>query len=207
MSASTLRRVEEILAAIPGAVKVARLDGGQRWRAVDLEAAYEGCSVLPVRNLGMRLLAHRDHCFAILKDGRFRSPRAPTVYLVEQDLRGDAAHAIEVEGTRYAVVGEEVVEGRPAYDEPVIPLEASFVIFPARRSGPEVPCTFVLPPLPFPELESEASRLGISAIISISPSLAADTFIREAFGFPPTNDLATVLVGFDLSSTNSDNAG
>jgi hypothetical protein len=52
----------------------------------------------------------------------------------------------------------------------------------------------MLPPVSFPELEGEAGSLGIRDVISISPSLAADTFLREAFGFPPTNDLATLLV-------------
>jgi hypothetical protein len=199
MATSTLARIEEILKGIPGVVEVARLDGGQRWRAINLEAAYEGSSVLPVRNLGVKVLATRDHCYAILKDGRFRTPKTPTVYLVEQDVSGKAAQRIEVEGTAYAVVGEEVVEGRADYAEPVIPLDASFVMFPDRRTGPDVPCTFVLPPLPFPELDREAAALGISGIVSISPSLAADGFIREAFGFPVTNALATLLVGFNTS--------
>jgi hypothetical protein len=197
MSATKLARVEEILRSLPGVVEVARLDGGKRWRAIDLESAYEVSSVLPVRNLGVKLLASRDHCYAILKDGRFRAPKSPTVYLVEQDIRGDAAHSLEVEGVRYAVVGEEVVEGHADYAEPVIPLESSFVMFPERRSGPGVPCSFMLPPLPFPELEREAAALGISGIISISPSLAADGFIRDTFHFPVANALATLLVGFN----------
>jgi hypothetical protein len=200
MGKMTLERVEQILRGIPGVVEVARLDGGQRWRAIDLESAYEVSSVLPVRNVGVKLLGSRDHCYAILKDGRFRPPKAPTVYLVEQDLRGDAAQPLEVDGARYSVVGEEVVEGHSGYTEEVIPLEDSFVMFPGRRSGPDVPCTFMLPPLPFPELEREAASLGISGIISISPSLAADEFIRETFRFPQTNALATLLVGFNSTS-------
>jgi hypothetical protein len=200
MGTMTLERVEEILKGIPGAVAVARLDGGQRWRAIDLESTYEVSSALPVRNVGVKLLASRDHCYAILKDGRFRAPKAPTVYLVEQDVRGDAAQPLEVDGARYAVVGEEVVEGHAGYAEEVIPLEASFVMFPGRRSGADVPCFFMLPPLPFPELDREAAALGISGIISISPSLAADEFIRETFRFPQTNALATLLVGFNSTS-------
>jgi hypothetical protein len=196
----TLARVEEILRSIPGVVEVARLDGGARWRAIDLESSSEISSVLPVRNLGVKLLASRDHCYAILKDGRFRSPKGPTVFLVEQDLGGHAPHAIEVDGARYAVVGEEVVEGHSDYNEPVVPLEDSFVMFPDRRSGPDVPCTFMLPPLPFPELDREAAALGISGIISISPSLAADGFLRETFRFPPTNALATLLIGFNSTT-------
>jgi len=59
-----------------------------------------------------------------------------------------------------------------------------------------VPCFFLLPPIGFHELEGEAGRLGISQILSISPSLAGDPYLRETFGFPPTNALATLLIGF-----------
>jgi len=153
---------------------------------------------LPVKNLGVALLAARNASFVLLKDGGFRSPKVPTVFLVEEGAREDAAHVIVVEGARYAVVGEEVIDGRAPYDEAVIPIDRSFVIFPDRRSGPDIPCTFILPPIPFPELEREKGSLGISGIISISPSLPTDTFLREQCGFPPTNALATLLIGFNL---------
>ncbi len=91
------------------------------------------------------------------------------------------------------------MEGRPAPEEPTIPLERSFVIFPDRRRGQRVPCVFVLPPVRFPELERQSTRLGIAEVVSISPSLAADGLLREAFGFPLTNDLATLLIGCNWS--------
>jgi hypothetical protein len=178
-------------------VRVARLDDEQRLAAVRLEAQYGGASALPVRNLGVELMAAREVCFALLKDGGFRPPKTPTVYLVEEGAAEDARQVIQVEGTRYAVVGEELLEGCPPPQEPFLAIEDSFVIFPGRRSRPDVPCIFILPPIPFPELESAKAELGISSIISISPSLAADTYVRESFGFPPTNALATLLVGFN----------
>ena len=73
--------------------------------------------------------------------------------------------------------------GRPPYEEPTIPLDTSFVIFPGRRTGQRVPCSFLLPPIPFPELERVAAEVGIGAILSISPSLAADTFVRTSSDF------------------------
>ena len=72
------------------------------------------------------------------------------------------------------------------------------MIFPERRRRADVPCLFLLPPIAFPELEKEAAVLGVCDIISISPSLAADDLLRESFGFPPTNDLATLLIGFNF---------
>jgi hypothetical protein len=198
MGQESLERVEDILRNLPGVVSVARLDDEQRLAAVRLEAQYGGSSALPVRNLGVELMAARDACFVLLKDGRFRPPKTPTVYLVEEGAAEDARQVIEVEGTRYAVVGEELLDGWPPPREPFLAIEDSFVIFPERRSGPGVPCTFILPPIPFPELEFAGGELGISSIISISPSLAADTYVRERFGFPPTNALATLLVGFNI---------
>jgi hypothetical protein len=192
---TSARQVMDLLESIPGVRRAVQLTDELRRRAVDVEAQHEKGSVLPVRNLGVRLLADRDVCVAVLKDGTFRPPGIPTVYLVEEDAPPDCAHVLVVDGRRYAVVGEEVVEGTPGHREPTIPLERSFVIFPARRSGPRVSCLFVLPPVRFPELEREAPRLGISDVVSISPSLAADGLLRDALGFPPTNDLATLLIG------------
>jgi hypothetical protein len=187
--------IERILRGLTGVVAVARLDDRQRARVVDLEAQAQRSSILPVRNLGVGMLAERPLCFALLKDSTFRPPGVPTVYLVEEGAPQGSPHTITVEGVRYAIVGEELIDGAPAYAETTIPLDTSFVIFPERRSGPDVSCFFMLTPIHFPELEREAGRLGVSGIISISPSLATDTFIRESFGFPLTNTLATLLVG------------
>lgn len=189
-----------LLRSLSGVRRAELLSDELRREAVAREARLERASVIPVRNLGVRLLADRDACFAVLKDGTFRPPGVPTVYLVEENAPADAAHLLAVEGQRYAIVGEEVMEGStgsagPPYSEPVIPLERSFVIFPARRSGPEVPCLFILPPVSFPELDREADSLGIRDVVSISPSLAADGLVRESLGFPPTNELATLLIG------------
>jgi len=117
------------------------------------------------------------------------------VFLVEEGASDASREVITVDGKRFSVVGREVIRPVGDYSEPAIPLERSFVIFPERRRGPDVPCVFVLPPVLFPELEREAGRLGIRDVVSISPSLAADELLRASFGFPPTNDLATLLVG------------
>jgi hypothetical protein len=198
MKEEKLTRIARILRGLPGVVDCARLDDEQRRAAVRLEALYSGSSALRIRNLGVELLAVRDVCFVLLKDGGFRQPKVPTVYLVEEGAAANARQVIEVEGTRYAVMGEEIIEGCPPADEPTVPIESSFVLYPERRTGPDVPCTFILPPIPFPELEREKAALGITGIISISPSLAADTFVRETLGFPPTNALATLLIGFNM---------
>jgi hypothetical protein len=191
----TEERILEILRTIPGVHRAVQLSDRERRRAVELEERHETSSVIPIRNLGVRILAERNTCFALLKDTTFRTPKVPTVFLVEEDAPEDSPHALTVAGRRYAVVGEEVLAGRGPYSEPTIPLESSFVIFPQRRRGANVPCLFLLPPISFPELEKEAGELGIREIVSISPSLATDALLRESFQFPLTNELATILIG------------
>jgi hypothetical protein len=194
-----VQRILDVLGSISGVRSVVRLSDGQRRRAVELEARHERASVIPVRNLGVRLIAERHECFALLKDATFRPPRLPTVYLVEEDAPVNCAHVLLVDGRRYSVVGEEVQDGGGPYSETTFPLDRSFVIFPERRRGAGVPCVFLLPPIAFPELEKEAARLGIRDIVSISPSLATDALIRSSFGFPPTNELATLLIGCNVA--------
>ncbi len=199
MRADTLERVGGILARIPGVVSVARLDDDARRRVVELERTHEGKLSLPVRNLGVSLMADREACFVILKTATFRPPKSPSVFMVEEGGVEDGDHVLTVEGKRYRIVGQEVTDGfeRPA--QAVVRLDESFVIFPDRRTDPRVPCFLLVPPLPFPELETVSAELGLRGIISVSPSLVSDAFLREKFGFPPSNKLATILVGFNAS--------
>ncbi len=197
MTADIAGTVMATLRRIPGAVEVAELRDPLRGEALDLERRHGCAAATPVVNLGARMLSRRSACFVLLKDGSFRGPRRPTVYLVEEDAVAREGHALTVDGTRYRVIGEEVVAERQPYLEPTLAIEESFVLFPDRRGGPGVPCAFVLPPVEFPELEARAAELGLSGIISISPSLATDCLIRRALGYPETNTLATLLVGFD----------
>lgn len=187
--------VLDLLRALPGVRQAVAVGPGLLRRAVDMEGRHERSSVLPVRNLGVRMLAARESCFLVLKDRTFRPPGVPTVFLVEENPPDDSRPVITVEGRRFAVVGEEVMTPGQVYGEATIPLDRSFVIFPERRGGSDVPAVFVLPPVRFPELEREAARLGIRDVVSISPSVSTDELLRESFGFPPTNDLATLLIG------------
>jgi hypothetical protein len=206
VSEDTLYRVAETLRKIRGVDSVAALTAAHKRKVVELESLHERVLSLPVRNLGIDLIGKKEVCFALLKTAAFRAPQAPTVYMVEEAAVADqlgverAGHAFTVAGKRYKIVGEEVTDGLEKYSEPIIPLETSFVMFPGRRSGPRVPCFFLLPPLPFPELEPVSGELGLREIISVSPSLVSDAFLREAFGFSPSNSLATLLVGFDFRS-------
>lgn len=200
MSHDVLKRVTGILRAIPGVADVAGLDNARKRKVIELEHRHETGLSLPVRNLGVSLMAARKACFVLLKTGEFRPPEGPSIYMVEEGGPPEGDHSLTVAGKQYTVIGEEVAGGMEKCTEPVIPLEGSFIMFPQRRSGPRVPCFFLLPPLPFPELEKVSGELGLREIISISPSLASDAYLRETFGFSQSNSFATVLVGFDLAA-------
>jgi hypothetical protein len=122
------------------------------------------------------------------------------VYLVEEEGGEDPSrHRITVEGKTYSIVGEEVLSSRSPYSEKIISLGDSFVIFPDRRSSNRTPSYFLVPPLGFPEVETIAASLGISGVMSISPSAQPDTYLREACGFSPDPGLATLVVAFDVN--------
>jgi hypothetical protein len=190
-----------ILAGLPGIVAVKQVRRAIVRQIVELESRYEQGALVSLKNLGVRIAVKRDVAVGILKDRHFREPPEPTVYLVEEDPDSDdpRPHCITVEGTRYRIVGEEVLASRSPYSEKIISLGDSFVIFPDRRSSNKIPSYFLVPPLGFPELETIADRLGIGGVLSISPSAQADDCLREACGFSADPTLATLLVAFDLN--------
>lgn len=198
MAAADIETIEGILKGLAGVRAVRRLDGEARARLLHVESEYEGSSAIPIRNIGVACAAGREEMLVLLKDTRFRPPSTPTVYMVEElDGTAPGPYELGIEGRRYRVIGEEI-RGDPArYGEQAIFLADTFAMFPERRTGRQVPCQFILPPLAFPELDARGAELGIADVVSISPSIAADGFLREICGFPRTNDLATLLVGYN----------
>jgi hypothetical protein len=196
---SPAEEVLRVLSGLPGIVAARQVERGTVEQVVELESRYETGALVPLKNLGVRVALRRDVAMAVLKDTHFREPPEPTVYLVEEDPGGSAPpeHRVVVEGAAYRIVGEEVLASRLPYAEKTIALGDSFVIFPDRRSSDRVPSYFLVPPLDFPELDSISKRLGITGVLSISPSARADGCLREACGFPEDPALATLLIAFD----------
>jgi len=201
-SLSAVKEALQVLSGLPGIVAVEQVQRGTVEQVVELESRYEKGALVPLKNLGVRVALRRDVAIGVLKDARFREPPGPTVYLVEEDPQQSAppGQRVIVEGTTYRVVGEEVLASRPPHKEKIITLGDSFVIFPDRRSSNRVPSYFLVPPLGFPELESISARLGITGVLSISPSAQADSCLREACGFPDDPALATLLLAFDVNT-------
>jgi len=200
---SKLEAVERLLRNLPGMVAVGRLDETAKARALELESRYEASSLLvPVRNLGVRAALARNHTCVLVKDRRFRRPPAPTVYLVEEGGPGEEGGGILLEagGKSYRIIGQEVPDGWEPSGEITWALSSSFVLFPQRRSDRSLPAFILLPPLPFPELESRREELEIRNIVSASPSSLCDCFLRQSSSLPASMEYATILVGFDVGS-------
>ena len=198
-AARRLQACRELLAGLPGIVRVRRVADAILSRVLEQEKRYEAGGILPVRNLGVEDAAARDVVFAVLKDREFRPPPAPTVYMVEEsDGAGVPPEQLIRNGERiFRILGEEVLPGRGPYAERIVSLADSFVMFPQRRCSARKPSYFLVPALGFAELEEAGQRLGIARVFSISPSAPADALLRQLCGFPEDPELATLLVGFD----------
>ncbi len=216
MAEATIAAIEDILKGLRGVRGLGRLGPEARREAARIEAEHEAAAAVPVQNIGVRCAASRAEAFVILKDASFRPPGMPTVYLVEEAADGlppgpgqpTVPFQLLVEGRLYRVIGEELqaeaggpgqAPGRPRPGDAVY-LADTFAMFPERRTGARVPCFFLLPPIPFPELERRQGELGIARIVSVSPSLGVDMYLRGLHGLDRSNDLATILVGFDWAS-------
>jgi len=164
-----------------------------------IESAYEQANVLPLKNLGMEITSKRDRVIVLLKDPSFRKPPAPTVYMVEEEGVNPAdGHVLHIEQKHYRIIGEEILDSNQQYAERIMSLGDSFVLYPERRNSKITPVFFLLPPLPFPELNERQEHLKIKDIVSLSPSTLADCYLRESFGFAKETTFATLLVGYNL---------
>lgn len=144
----------------------------------------------------------RKVILAVLKTAAFRPPPIPSVYMVEElegppDSGASSAPILMVGRTRYAVIGEELIGSREPPQEPCLNISEDFVMFPSRRRDRGRPVLFLLPPVPFPELEERRAAFRITNIVSASPCSTADDHLRGLCGFSTDNRLGTLIVAFD----------
>lgn len=173
-----------MLSALRGVRHAFYLTNEMRDGVVNIERRYPAIGPLTVHNDGMKEVARRTHVACIIKDSSFRGPPHATVQLIDDDG---------------AVIGKEMLPGetiKPAEREKAIFLGKDFVIFAGRGRGKGA--RFVLPPVQFREVEELP---GVKNVCSSSPSTAGDLFIRKSKGLDDDPKLASILVGFDLSSS------
>ena len=174
----------KLLKSMEGVKQAGRVSDDMRRKLVGHEERY--CSVGPigVDNLGLRSAVKRDRLYFIIKDKRFRPPPIATVQLVAED------------GT---VIGEEIICGKKparAEEEKTVQLGKDFIIYYSRAKEKGRNSKFVLPAVPFPEMEA----LGFAKnVISASPCTLGDMEIKSSVGIDDDPKLASILVGFDVS--------
>ena len=208
-----LQDIQNLLSSLPGVIDSAYVRPDDVGRIHKAEDTNQKVHLVPLKNLGIQVLLERQHVFAILKDTTFRPPPGPTIYMVEEELSSDADGAsdellssemyLRTDGRVFRIIGEEVLDKKKEYFENHMFFENDFVLFPDRRKNRQnIPALLVLPPIPFPELESEKEKYSIENIMSISPGTQCDDFIREAYNFSKNPEYATILIGLDSGGTD-----
>jgi hypothetical protein len=188
-----------LLRCLEGIAAAELLSSTDQRKILEIDDVYEQSTFLPLKNLGMEITAKRDRVIVLLKDPSFRKPPAPTVYMVEEEGQdpGDGP-VLHIGQRHYRIIGEEILDSNQKPDEKNIPLGDSFIIYPERRSSKIRPAFFLVPPLPFPELDERQAYFKIKDIVSVSPSSPADSYLRETFGLAKEPIFATLLIGYNL---------
>jgi len=161
------------IAALPGVIRVEPLDVADRASLERLRTPDAA------ENRGVAEVLSRQRTACLFKDSTFRPPPEPTLLLVD-----DA-------GT---VLGRELLPGdAPSENRRVAYLGKDFVLFPGQR--PQGRYRFLLPSVPFPELEGLPR---IDRVVSASPDSPQDDYLRARFDVPRGRQYASVLVGYDV---------
>jgi hypothetical protein len=144
------------------------------------ESKVKGTMDIGVVNEGFNEALRREKVICIVKDKRFRPPPEPTVI-----LRGDDGAVLGLEVFPHTA---HLYEGK----DDVIWMGDAFIVFPhiAVKGGE----SFVMPPIPFPELNEGNGCLDV---ISCSPAPTSDLRIKKYYGLADDPKLATILVAFD----------
>mgnify|MGYP001055933954 CR=1 FL=1 len=169
------------LSSLKGVRTTFYLTEGMRDTLRRIESEANPFGPVVVRNDGVLECLMRDRVACIVKDKTFRPPPRATVLLVDDDG---------------VVIGRELLPGEKVEEEPgrkTLYLSKDFVVFHDGRSGRNA--RFVLPPVPFPEVEALGSA---QRVCSSSPSTRGDLVVRQSAGLDDDPALATVLIGFDL---------
>jgi len=176
-----LQEILRVLSKMKGAKHAFYLTKAMRTGLEKLESDYPSLGPLTITNDGVMVTLKREHVACVLKDKNFRAPPHATVLLIDDDEN---------------IIGRELLPGeRLSKDKAnkAIMIGRDFVVF--YRKGAGRGARFVLPPVPFAEVE----RLeGTSRTVSSSPSTVGDSFLRRKAGLRDDPKLASILIGFDL---------
>ena len=180
----------DIIKKLKGVLEVQLLSNEDKQALLKIESNRND-DIIPVINQGLKECIEREFCLVMLKTTEFRSPPKPTVILTTDNGK---------------ILGQELIsaEDREKYSgrDDVYFLSTNFIVFKPEKnfigwkSEKEL---FLLPPIPFPELNEIAD---ISDIVSGTPSTMGDTYIKDKYGYPDDPNIATILVAFSKKKEN-----
>lgn len=177
------QKVLSVLRSMSGVIRADVVDYDLRDKLLDEEERYASLGPIAIDNVGVKEAVSRDKLYVIIKDRDFRPPPTPTVILTN------------AEGE---ILGEEIIPGAEnehRSKERTINLGKDFVIYSERAKGRGRDSRFVLPAVPFPEIE----ELGFARrVVSASPSTLGDIELKNSLGVVDDPKLASILVAFDL---------
>ena len=179
-----LEEVIDIIKNLDGTVDVQKLSNEDKKTLIKIESSHDN-DIIPVINKGLEECLSKEVCLVLLKSEEFRVPSEPTVLLVTDSGR---------------ILGQELIspEDREKYahKDNVIFLSNNFIIFKPdnmTRSAVAEKELFILPAIPFPELDNV---MAISDVVSCSPSTLGDEYIKNKYNYPDDPHLATIIVAF-----------
>jgi hypothetical protein len=174
----------DIIKNLNGAVDVQVLSDEDKEALIKIESSHDN-DIIPVVNKGLDECLGKEYCLVLLKTEEFRIPSEPTVLLVTDSGR---------------ILGHELIspEDREKYahNDTVIFLSNNFIIFKPdnmNRSTLGEKQLFILPAIPFPELDDV---MTISDVVSCSPSTLGDAYIKNKYNYPDDPHLATIIIAF-----------
>ena len=176
--------VIDLLQSLPGVQYTGVIPDNLRKKLLIEEERYASLGPISVDNLGMKAALRKQKIYFIIKDKKFRPPPMATVQLIAPD--GE-------------ILGEEIIGSKSPKckeGERLFHLGRSFVIYVTKAKSKGKGSKFILPPVPFPEIEG----LGFSKnVVSASPSTLGDSEIKKTLGIDDDPKLASILVGFDMN--------
>jgi len=172
--------------SIKGVEDVREISDEDRETLLGLESSRKG-DIIPVINKGLAECIKRQHLLVLLKNCDFRSAPDPTILLVTDKGR---------------ILGQELISSKQKEKyqrkKDTYFLGNDFVMFKRDKNLVMTESEkqfFVLPPVPFPELDSIE---GIEDVVSCSPSTIGDYFLKNRYNYPDDPKFATILVGFSV---------
>lgn len=186
MGESTLEKAKLIIKGLKGVLNIQKLSDEDRKILMEIESDRDG-DIIPVINKGLGECLNREFCLILLKDENFRIAPAPTVLLVTDKGR---------------ILGQELLspKEKEIYHDrgDVYFLSDNFVLFKPDKTLDRTLNEkefFVLPPIPFPELEELEE---VSEVTSCSPSALGDNYLKVKYNYPQDPSIATIIVCFSI---------